>query len=115
MAGNVANLRPWQPGQSGNPKGRRKGQSLVAELWKELAAKADEGGIPVKRLVAKKLVDLALSGDLEAIKTCFAYTDGKPAQPVDVGGPDGGPLRIVITTVDDRPRIETLDDRRSLG
>jgi uncharacterized protein DUF5681 len=43
MAGNLANLRPWQPGQSGNPAGRPIGSRHklaeqfikdAYELWK---------------------------------------------------------------------------------
>ena len=106
-----SNLVPWKPGQSGNPKGRPKGISLVDALQAVLKAKAEDSGRPVKTLVAEKLVELALAGNLEAIKLCFEYTDGKPAQPVDVGGPGGGPLQVVIRTVDDRPRIEVVDGR----
>ncbi len=36
MAGRVENLRPWQPGQSGNPGGRPKKKPITEELERPL-------------------------------------------------------------------------------
>ena len=49
------NLIPWKPGQSGNPKGRRKGSVSITKLIKERLA-ADDGAR------AKQLADALIEG-----------------------------------------------------
>lgn len=69
---------PWQPGQSGNPNGRpKKGQSLTEAL---------EGALTQakRRKLARKVVELALEGNLQAIAFVFDRIDGKVPQRVDV-------------------------------
>ena len=48
------------------------------------------------RLVAKKLVDLALDGDVAAIKEIGDRTDGKPKQSTEISGEDGPLLTRVL-------------------
>lgn len=66
----------WQPGQSGNPEGRRREQKFRAVL--DRAILQDDG----KRLrdAAEKLLDLAAEGEQWAVKELADRLDGKPTQ-----------------------------------
>jgi hypothetical protein len=45
--------------------------------------------------IANKLIELASSGDLQAIKEIADRLDGKPKQQTELSGPDGGPVETV--------------------
>jgi hypothetical protein len=64
-------------------------RALHREAW-------DANGKPTRRLeeVADKLVDLAISGNMEAIHEIFERVDGRLPQPISA--PDGGPVKLVI-------------------
>ena len=75
------NLGRWKPGQSGNLKGRPKaGESYTDILYKMLNKRSIKGDVSspkLKEQLLKKLVDLALAGDISAIKYCIDRVDGK--------------------------------------
>lgn len=86
----------WKPGQSGNPAGRT---SLVriGEAYSKIL------GIPIPddpmdrtyaEAIAQKVAELALKGNLFAVEEIADRTEGKPKQPVEHSGPDGGPIVI---------------------
>ncbi|MCG8016833.1 MAG: DUF5681 domain-containing protein [Candidatus Thiodiazotropha sp. 'RUGA'] len=56
-------MAKFKPGQSGNPKGRRKGSSKVSELRAKLEPHADD--------LIQTAVNMALGGDLQALKLCL--------------------------------------------
>jgi hypothetical protein len=74
----------WAPGQSGNPGGRPKGQSITARLRALLDAQAvDAKGAPIPGLtigdqIAQALAREAASGDVKAIKEYCDRTEGRP-------------------------------------
>lgn len=70
------------PGQSANPKGRpKKGQTMTDILEKTLkkkSIKVDGKMISGKEAAAIKIMQLALKGDVAALKYIFDRIDGKP-------------------------------------
>ena len=72
------------PGVSGNPSGRGSAPSLVAALRAELSER-EEGGRPAVREIAARLVEMALGGDIRAIREVLDRVDGKPVQAVSLG------------------------------
>lgn len=76
--GQYANLKPWKPGQSGNPGGRPKAHAALRQKCRDL----DEENI-------KRLQEIAKNGDTDAasvaaIKLLLAYGHGAPpAKPLD--------------------------------
>lgn len=84
MAGNPN----WVKGVSGNPKGKPKKDEtftgILRKVLKEPSVKwKDKNGkerkISGKEAVARKLVELAVHGDIGAIKYIGDRNDGKPA------------------------------------
>lgn len=70
--------RPFKKGQSGNPKGRPKGTfSLTTELKKQLAENPS-----AKEAIIERVLDMAVDGDLDAVKMVWERTDGRPKQEV---------------------------------
>ncbi len=81
----LANLKPWKPGQSGNPNGRPKTRTLSEELRARLKEQyPGRSDATYGRMVAHKLVDLAIDGEIAAIREVFDRTEGKPKHVVDV-------------------------------
>lgn len=97
----------WQPGQSGNPKGRPK-RPFDKALWIELCTDGlEDDGSPKKlRRIAKKLITCALAGEAWAGTAIMERLDGKVPQAI-VGDEDGGPLQVIIKqyvlNADDKP------------
>lgn len=97
----VANQAPkWEPGQSGNPRGRPRNDRLMTQL---LGAKLEELNVRThkKRIeqCIETLVNKANRGNMEAIKLVFAYMDGRPVQP---------------TTLDANINAGTPEERREI-
>jgi hypothetical protein len=71
-------------GQSGNPKGRAAEKPFADALRMEIK---DAGEDHQKlRIIAKKLLDKAAEGDMQAINCLADRLDGKPSQAVEVSG-----------------------------
>jgi len=74
----------WQPGQSGNPKGRRPKRLFDDRLREALASKrGDKAKLLVEKLIAK-----AATGNVAALKLVCERVGGKP-KPAEVPAASG--------------------------
>jgi hypothetical protein len=65
----------WKPGQSGNPGGRPKGQSITAALRERV--QEEHNGRPLVDLIVDRLLKEALSGKFPYMKELLERLDGK--------------------------------------
>jgi hypothetical protein len=80
----------WKPGQSGNPHGRpSKGHSITETIRAMMDEKPE-----IKKALGAKILQMAVEGDITAIKTIWNYLDGMPLQKSEIGGVDGQPILI---------------------
>lgn len=86
--------------EPGNKHGRGNPQALrMHEHRMQFLEAINEGTIPA---LARKLQVDALKGDEFAVKVLLDYCLGKPAQAVQLSGPDGEPLGVnfaAVTTI----------------
>ena len=102
---------PFQPGQSGNPAGSRKPKIFTNALLASLK-KTDANDVEAIQRIADKLVALAESGDVPAIKEVADRSEGKVPQAI-VGDDEHDPVsmvhrieRLIVNTPDsDSPSI----------
>ena len=82
---NMQNLKPWQPGQSGNPAGKPKGTKHLSTHIRELMEDEDfvqklRGGRviqgPPVEAIVRTLMTKALYGDLRAFDLLAKYGYG---------------------------------------
>jgi hypothetical protein len=99
----LANLKPFQPGQSGNPAGRPKGQRDYATIYREALQKiaAARGVTPneIEELIEQTGLDKALEGDYKFFQDIRDRIHGKPKQGIEHTGEGGGPLQVNIKMV----------------
>jgi Family of unknown function (DUF5681) len=103
-----ANIRPWKPGQSGNPKGRPKSLSRAQDLARDYT----ETGI-------ETLVRIMQRGrpDGARVSAAVAILDrawGKPVQAVEHSGPEGERLFPAPAELDDAHLERMLQLAREL-
>lgn len=67
-------------GVSGNPKGRPPLGHSITEAIRELMDEKPE----IKKALGSKVIELALLGDMKAIRVIWNYLDGLPKQSVDI-------------------------------
>ena len=67
-------LRPFKPGQSGNPGGRPK-KPMVDRMLEQALTSNDSA---TAKLIAEKLIEKAKKGNLAAIKLIAERTEGRP-------------------------------------
>lgn len=87
--GSMKNATSFKPGQSGNPKGGIKKHESITNIIKQyMDEKQKVSGakknISNKMLLVKKAFQLALKGDMTAIKFIVNYHDGMPPQKMDL-------------------------------
>ncbi len=84
----LKNLRPFQPGQSGNPTGRQKRKPVTEALLAELAKPQGRQDKTRLQAAVANLVTMMIRGRgkeaVEAFKLVMSYTDGVPVQVVEL-------------------------------
>ena len=86
--GTPRNLRRFPKGTSGNPGGRPRGVSLTRFLYLELAKpSAEDPSVTNAELVARRVVEMAIDGDLGAIREVLDRTEGKAVARTEHGEP----------------------------
>lgn len=93
----------FKPGESGNPKGRPPKEWTMSAMYKQAAEEASETGEPKYKIVARKLLELAEKGDMQAIKELGNRIDGMPKQSVELTGDENKPLYVGL------PKRRSLD------
>lgn len=77
-------------GKSGNPGGRPKRDWTWASLYEEEVNKkltgTDGSSIDAKEAVARRVIKMAIEGDIQAIKELTNRMDGMPPQDLTSGG-----------------------------
>jgi hypothetical protein len=81
VAGRIQNLKPWKPGQSGNPGGRPK-RDLAAEIARAIFERDAEA---IERVFAAEL----LKGNSKVFGVLADRAYGKPHQSLDIGADSG--------------------------
>lgn len=85
---NNDNLKPFQPGQSGNPSGKPKGAKHYSTLLKEALELGVEVEINKKKITVdeaeliKQVAKGIAKGNIKFIELAFDRVDGKPNQPI---------------------------------
>lgn len=96
----LANLRPFKPGQSGNPSGRPQGSISLLTIIKRKLGEADP---ETKAQVAERVADAYLArlrdGDPRILQDYLDRTDGKPRQGLDLAM-ESGPLVVIDRAID---------------
>ena len=81
--GNPQNLKPFKKGVSGNPKGRPKKGSAIADILNEIGvAPDDKTGIENRRVMLTKVYMMAKNGDMAAVHFIADRTEGKAVERV---------------------------------
>lgn len=76
----------WQPGQSGNPKGRPKGLSITTLLHQLLDKLAPGTQLSIAEALTNVAVREAMKGDFRFFKEIWDRVDGPVAQKLEVEG-----------------------------
>lgn len=81
----VGNLKPFKPGQSGNPNGRPRKLPQIDKLIAEILGE-DESGSSEAQLILSALVKRAKKGDTRAAEIILERAYGKAKQPIEHSG-----------------------------
>lgn len=102
----IENLRPkpWQPGQSGNPKGRPKKPSMKAALDAAIDAKPE-----ILQALISKGIQEALKGDFRYWREIFERLDGKVPTLVEVEAKPAIDWSEIDVECDTPPRNHAID------
>jgi len=99
--------RAFPKGQSGNPGGRPKRKPITDAILRELRVKGPNGKDSHLQLAVWKLVQLAIAGDVVAMKAVMDRVEGTPVQALEHTGAAGTALEFTIQIA--RPPAEDAD------
>lgn len=115
----LANLRPWEPGQSGNPKGRPKKRTLTDELSalaEEVISNGHaEDGMTRNQMVAKALFQILVTGlagrelKTDVFDRIFNRIAPAPSRAIQVPQDDEDMVIIRLPFEAPEPEIEQKD------
>jgi hypothetical protein len=88
------NLKPFRPGQSGNPKGRPKGSRNRNTIIMEWLEAPSEDGEPNVDTMTKAIIKKAIGGDVPAFRELLDSAYGKIADKTELTGAEGGPVQV---------------------
>ncbi len=94
----LKNLRPQKSGEpSRNPNGRPKKENTLLSCIKEELDKLSLNGVQTNaQIISAALVSMATKGNAKAIDLLMEYNCIKPAQALNLGNQDGGPVQINV-------------------
>ena len=73
------NLKPFKPGQCGNPNGRPKKEFSLTEGMREFLSEHDPDKKKLRKdILVEQTYKQAIKGDIAAIKMIFNYLEGMP-------------------------------------
>lgn len=98
--------RGFKPGQSGNPGGKGKSTAVLA---KRIQRETKNGGEVVDYLLEAMRHSRSGKERIDAATLLLAYGFGKPMQPTEVTGADGGPIEHALTVA-----AQAIDYRASV-
>jgi hypothetical protein len=84
--GRTENLKPWKPGESGNPGGRPK-RTPLTDACREVLAQtipSDSQARTYAQAIAEMLAAKALEGDIRAAQELADRAEGRPRQSVEI-------------------------------
>ena len=96
MNSGVANLRPWKPGQSGNPGGRPRTKPITDRFRDYIETSV--GAETIADAIVKQWVEMIKAGDSAALKEALNRLEGATVQKIEAE----------ISDKQDDPEFDTL-------
>lgn len=82
------NVHPENINRKGRPL---KGHSITETIKAMMDEKPE-----IKKALGAKILQMAMDGDITAMKTIWNYIDGMPLQKSEIGGVDGEPISFTL-------------------
>ena len=100
--------KPFEKGQSGNPAGRPPGSiSITTEIKKKLDEVPDgQKKTYLELLINRILKQAVVDGDVQMLKTIWAYVDGMPRERKDITSEGQGLTPILVEFINGRKDIK---------
>jgi len=105
----MKNQTSYKPGQSGNLKGGPKKEHSISQTIRDMMDERPE----IKKALGGKILEMAMKGDIVAMKTIWNYMDGMPKQSIDHEG--NVDIGMTIDIGASLKKIYGQADRKSTG
>jgi len=95
----LRNLKPWGPGQSGNPAGRPTKPKCIPEILRRIGEEESQVDPSMTKLEAllRRVYEFAARGEAWAVEFIADRTEGRPVQGFNVSTNDGQPLVAIVS------------------